>query len=221
MRKYVRTKFFIEFLFFIHRICNRFCPVFKNFRKFLEIFPDILLGFQENFLAHPLDPYRLDVVIAGETHFYLKASSPHERQNWLVALGSVKACVNSAKAGKVLLAEDFQRKKQCELRLYCDLLMQQVHSIKAMAVDSPTPDVQVCDREFFSFFIKNSSDFQRGRRRIGFGSNHPRLRVGVGIRPRGFQIQGPFAYVGKGAGEFGKTLREPFNPNPLVSLATW
>lgn len=37
---------------------------------------------------------RLDLVIPGEQHIYLKAATPQERQQWLVALGSAKACVN-------------------------------------------------------------------------------------------------------------------------------
>lgn len=52
------------------------------------------------FLAHPSDPYRLDVIVPGELNFYLRAGSPHERQEWLVALGSVKSCINTEKASK-------------------------------------------------------------------------------------------------------------------------
>lgn len=51
-------------------------------------------------LAHPSDPYRLDVVVPGEMNFYLRAGSPHERHEWLIALGSVKSCVNTEKASK-------------------------------------------------------------------------------------------------------------------------
>lgn len=38
------------------------------------------------------DPLRLDVTVPGEQHFYLRASTSQERQQWLVALGSAKAC---------------------------------------------------------------------------------------------------------------------------------
>lgn len=38
---------------------------------------------------------RLDLDIPGEQHLYLKAATPQERQGWLVALGSAKACVQS------------------------------------------------------------------------------------------------------------------------------
>ncbi len=43
----------------------------------------------------------------------------------------------------VLLEDDYKKRKLCELRLYCDLLVQQVHSIRSAVVDNPIPDVQV------------------------------------------------------------------------------
>ena len=42
------------------------------------------------FSVHPHDPLRLEVVIPGERHLYLRAPSNSERQEWLVALGSMK-----------------------------------------------------------------------------------------------------------------------------------
>lgn len=47
---------------------------------------------------HPTDKTRLDLHIPHEQHFYLKAASPQERQQWLVGLGSAKACITSAVA---------------------------------------------------------------------------------------------------------------------------
>jgi hypothetical protein len=47
-------------------------------------------------IVHPVDCSRMDVVIPGEQHMYLKAPSPADRQRWLVALGSCKACLNTA-----------------------------------------------------------------------------------------------------------------------------
>lgn len=38
---------------------------------------------------------------------------------------------------------DEVKAKKSELRLYCDLLMQQVHSIKEAALTDPQPDVTV------------------------------------------------------------------------------
>lgn len=39
----------------------------------------------------------MDLVIPGEQHMYLKAATPQERQQWLVALGTAKACVSNRK----------------------------------------------------------------------------------------------------------------------------
>jgi len=53
-----------------------------------------------------VDSTRMDLVIPGEQHIYLKAANAQERQQWLVALGSAKACVNlhgSEESGKYLL----------------------------------------------------------------------------------------------------------------------
>ena len=41
-------------------------------------------------LAHHKDQKRIDVVIKGGRYMYLRASSPSERQKWLVGLGSAK-----------------------------------------------------------------------------------------------------------------------------------
>ena len=41
--------------------------------------------------VHGTDHSRLDLIVPGEQHFYIRASSPQERQEWLVALGSTKA----------------------------------------------------------------------------------------------------------------------------------
>ncbi len=40
---------------------------------------------------HATDATRLDLIIPGEAHFYVKAATPQERQQWLVALGTSKA----------------------------------------------------------------------------------------------------------------------------------
>lgn len=44
-----------------------------------------------NVSVHPKDPTRLELIIPGEQHFYVKAVNAAERQRWLVALGSSKA----------------------------------------------------------------------------------------------------------------------------------
>ncbi|XP_008198611.1 pleckstrin homology domain-containing family A member 3 isoform X1 [Tribolium castaneum] len=89
--------------------------------------------------VNAIDNTRLDLVIPGEQHIYLKAATSQERQQWLVALGSAKACVqkrtrNEPSEFKVNNNSEPNsnalKKKKSELRLYCDLLMQQVHVIK-------------------------------------------------------------------------------------------
>ena len=47
-------------------------------------------------LVHKSDPSRLELIIPGEAHFYVRAPSPKERQEWLVALGSCKAGISNA-----------------------------------------------------------------------------------------------------------------------------
>lgn len=94
-------------------------------------------------VVHPTDSRRLDLVIPSEQHFYLRAASPPERQQWLVALGSSKAATvghhpaqpsrASGPGGAGGDPEGGLRAKKAELRLYCDLLMQQVHTIKMSA----------------------------------------------------------------------------------------
>lgn len=41
--------------------------------------------------VHPTDSTRLELIIPGEQHFYVRAVNAAERQRWLVALGSSKA----------------------------------------------------------------------------------------------------------------------------------
>lgn len=43
------------------------------------------------FQVHPTDVTRLELIIPGEQHFYVRAVNAAERQRWLVALGSSKA----------------------------------------------------------------------------------------------------------------------------------
>lgn len=44
-------------------------------------------------LVHPTDATRVDLTIPGEQYFYLRAINAAERQKWLVALGTAKACL--------------------------------------------------------------------------------------------------------------------------------
>ncbi|MBN3281920.1 PKHA8 protein, partial [Polyodon spathula] len=83
--------------------------------------------------VHSSDNTRVDLIIPGEQYFYLKAINAAERQKWLVALGTAKACLtdNRTKKEKELHENtEALKTKMSELRLYCDLLLQQVHKIK-------------------------------------------------------------------------------------------
>nr|XP_042131445.1 pleckstrin homology domain-containing family A member 3 isoform X2 [Peromyscus maniculatus bairdii] len=83
--------------------------------------------------VHPADNTRMELIIPGEQHFYMKAVNAAERQRWLVALGSSKACLTDARTAKekeISETSESLKTKMSELRLYCDLLMQQVHTIQ-------------------------------------------------------------------------------------------
>ncbi|XP_062255452.1 pleckstrin homology domain-containing family A member 8 [Platichthys flesus] len=83
--------------------------------------------------VHSSDSTRVDLTIPGEQYFYLRAINAAERQKWLVALGTSKACLtdNRTKREKELQENSEALKtKMSELRLYCDLLLQQVKKIK-------------------------------------------------------------------------------------------
>lgn len=41
-------------------------------------------------IVHPSDHQRMDIVMPGGRHIYLRAASTAERQQWLIALGSTK-----------------------------------------------------------------------------------------------------------------------------------
>ncbi|XP_006273425.3 pleckstrin homology domain-containing family A member 3 isoform X1 [Alligator mississippiensis] len=79
--------------------------------------------------VHPTDATRMELTIPGEQYFYLKAGGAAERQKWLVALGSSKACLGDSRGQKEKdppLSTESLGRKLSELRLYCDALTQQV-----------------------------------------------------------------------------------------------
>ncbi|XP_044306613.1 pleckstrin homology domain-containing family A member 8 isoform X2 [Varanus komodoensis] len=79
------------------------------------------------------DNLRMDLIIPGEQYFYLKARNAAERQKWLVALGTAKACLTDIRTLKEKeFTENIEalKTKMAELRLYCDLLVQQVDKAK-------------------------------------------------------------------------------------------
>ncbi|KAM9115465.1 pleckstrin homology domain-containing family A member 3-like isoform 1-T1 [Pangshura tecta] len=83
--------------------------------------------------VHPTDPTRMELVIPGEQYFYLRAGGAAERQKWLVALGSSKACLGDSRSQKdkdMHLSSESLGRKLSELRLYCDVLTQQVLDVQ-------------------------------------------------------------------------------------------
>ena len=46
-------------------------------------------------LVHPTDAVRIDLKIPPDQYIYLRAATPAERQQWLVALGTAKACLTT------------------------------------------------------------------------------------------------------------------------------
>nr|XP_022319259.1 pleckstrin homology domain-containing family A member 3-like isoform X2 [Crassostrea virginica] len=94
--------------------------------------------------VHSTDKCRLDLIIPGESHFYLRASNPQERQQWLVSLGTAKASLTNGRIKKSAdeVSPDIIKTKKSELRLYCDLLMQQVHSVKSVAQSGNPVDLE-------------------------------------------------------------------------------
>ncbi|XP_039369582.1 pleckstrin homology domain-containing family A member 3-like isoform X3 [Mauremys reevesii] len=85
--------------------------------------------------VHPTDPTRMELVIPGEQYFYLKAAGAAERQKWLVALGSSKACLGDSRSQKdkdMHLSSESLGRKLSELRLYCDVLTQQMNEASSL-----------------------------------------------------------------------------------------
>lgn len=91
-----------------------------------------------------VDNTRMDLSIPGEKNLCLRAPSSQERQLWLVALGSSKACLTNGKRKESVseTSTETLKAKKNELRLYCDLLMQQVHMVKTAAIQEPQPDLE-------------------------------------------------------------------------------
>ncbi|XP_040196651.1 pleckstrin homology domain-containing family A member 3-like [Rana temporaria] len=91
--------------------------------------------------VHQADSCRMDLFIPREQCFYLRAENAAERQRWLVALGSSKAClgdITTHQAKEMISDSESLGRKLSELRLFCDLLMEQVMEVKG-AVDADDP----------------------------------------------------------------------------------
>lgn len=86
---------------------------------------------------HSKDQLRLDITIPGEAYLYVRAADTKEKQKWLVALGSSKANADSQANIPNTIEEDERIKgKKSELKLYCDLLIEQAYKIRDSASTS-------------------------------------------------------------------------------------
>lgn len=86
---------------------------------------------------HSKDQLRLDITIPGEAYLYVRAADTKEKQKWLVALGSSKANADSQANVPNTVEEDERIKgKKSELKLYCDLLVEQAYKIRDSAAPS-------------------------------------------------------------------------------------
>ncbi|XP_069505017.1 pleckstrin homology domain-containing family A member 8 [Ambystoma mexicanum] len=98
--------------------------------------------------VHSTDSTRLDLMIPGQQRFYLRARTAAERQRWLVALGSAKACLANVGTKEETELSDHVKAlkvKMAELRLHCDLLIQQLSKAKASAAAMGADSQEVID----------------------------------------------------------------------------
>lgn len=107
-------------------------------------------------MVHPNDPLRLDIVIPRERHLYLRAPSNSERQEWLVALGSMKqedlsTFVSEKKRTDALSS------KMVELHLNCQLLTSQLAAIKTFATQ-PHPSLEAYKLHEISSEVSSTCD---------------------------------------------------------------
>lgn len=80
-----------------------------------------------------VDNRRFDVMVGSGQKFCLRAPSMSDRQTWLIALGTTKQAESDKRTVKnKKRADKFEKlqRKSTELRLYCDLLVQQVSGIE-------------------------------------------------------------------------------------------
>ncbi|XP_074628270.1 pleckstrin homology domain-containing family A member 8-like isoform X1 [Acropora palmata] len=86
--------------------------------------------------VHPTDSMRIDLKIPPDQYMYLRAATPTERQQWLVALGTAKACLTTMKHNghSEMPGESMNhlKEKMQELSMYRSLLLQQISTIKML-----------------------------------------------------------------------------------------
>ncbi|RMX54488.1 hypothetical protein pdam_00021664 [Pocillopora damicornis] len=82
------------------------------------------------------DAVRIDLKIPPDQYIYLRAATPAERQQWLVALGTAKACLTTMKHNghSEVPGESMSqlKEKMQELNMYRSLLLQQISTIKML-----------------------------------------------------------------------------------------
>jgi pleckstrin family protein A (phosphoinositide binding specific) protein 8 len=105
--------------------------------------------------VHQTDPLRLDLHIPGQQRMYLRAPTTQDRQKWLVALGSAKACLldsNTTGDGGIPFSVVGLKEKMAELHMVCQLVVNQVSDVKTYAMKQPEC-VQVCLSVSCSIFL--------------------------------------------------------------------
>lgn len=85
--------------------CGIIISILKHFEQYLindcysvEVIISIFFSLLSQ--VHATDNTRMELIIPGEQHFYMKAVNAAERQRWLVALGSAKACLADTRTKK-------------------------------------------------------------------------------------------------------------------------
>ncbi|KAL5489613.1 hypothetical protein EMCRGX_G018725 [Ephydatia muelleri] len=107
-------------------------------------------------MVHPNDPLRMDIIIPRERHLYLRAPSNSERQEWLVALGSMKQEDLSTFVSEKKRT-DALNSKMVELHLNCQLLTSQLAAIKT-SVTQPQSSLEAHKLQEISSEVSTTCD---------------------------------------------------------------
>ncbi|KAF7259051.1 hypothetical protein EG68_03473 [Paragonimus skrjabini miyazakii] len=95
-------------------------------------------------IVHSSDPRRFDLIL-GEQRFYLRALSRADRQRWVVALGSCKAGGAPPVELDELRLNELHTQSilthQSELRIYHNLILQQVKELQGNLKEDNVPDM--------------------------------------------------------------------------------
>ncbi|CAI2733215.1 unnamed protein product [Schistosoma spindalis] len=112
-------------------------------------------------IVHSSDPRRFDLIL-DEQRYYLRALSRADRQRWVIALGSSKVGTAQLKSEGVNIYEPSQTQlidnHRSELRLYHNLMVQQVKEIQSELKEGTVPDMNRID-ELTSMLNASCSTF--------------------------------------------------------------